>query len=269
MGAGSDYLGEIAARVGENLDACRLDAFDVKTWMRERLIDILVLGSGTIDIDIEDFKKLAKGTGVLIYPCVYGWPSGYRHVEFDGRGGQGGLPPELARGLASRYWQQGGDGMYTFNWFPDQKHLRYQVDLLAMIGDPKRLDGTDKIFAADRGSPQMAYPHNWMHTRLPMTLEPNQVGTVPITLGPIATGSSAPKTLQMHVECDPLPKVQSLSIMLNGTRLPPGQVAGSRLVIALPPASVRAGLNKAKLVLSRGKVSVKALEIHVRHQLQP
>ena len=57
--------------------------------------------------------------------------------------------------------------------------------------------------------------------------------------------------------------------MLNGTRLPPGQVAGSRLVIALPPASVRAGLNKAKLVLSRGKVSVKALEIHVRHQLQP
>ena len=73
----------------------------------------------------------------------------------------------------------------------------------------------------------------------------------------------------MHVECDPLPKVQSLSIMLNGTRLPPGQVAGSRLVIALPPASVRAGLNKAKLVLSRGKVSVKALEIHVRHQLQP
>ena len=111
MGAGSDYLGEIAARVGENLDAWRLDAFDVKTWMRERLIDILVLGSGTIDI--EDFKKLAKGTGVLIYPCVYGWPSGYRHVEFDGRGGQGGLPPELARGLAARYWQQGGDGMYT------------------------------------------------------------------------------------------------------------------------------------------------------------
>ena len=49
MGAGSDYLGEIAARVGENLDACRLDAFDVKTWMGERLIDILEPTSKTID----------------------------------------------------------------------------------------------------------------------------------------------------------------------------------------------------------------------------
>ena len=75
----------------------------------------------------------------------------------------------------------------------------------------------------------MAYPHNWMHTRLPMTLEPNQVGTVPITLGPIATGSSASKTLQMHVECDPLPKVQSLSIMLNGTRLPLARWRGRAL----------------------------------------
>ena len=52
--------------------------------------------------------------------------------------------------------------------------------------------------------------------------------------------------------------------MLNGTLLPVGRADGSRMVIALPPNSIRAGRNEVKLKLSRGKVTVSALEIHVR-----
>lgn len=256
---------EIAARVGENLDACRLDAFDVKTWMQDRLIDILVLGSGTIDIDIEDFKELAEGTGVLVYPCVYGWPSGYHHVGFDGKGGQGGLSPDLARGLASRFWHQGADGMYTFNWFPDQEQLHYQVELLSQIGDPRKLVGTDRMFAADRGAPKMPYPHNWMHALLPITLEKKQEVTVPVTLGSIATERPVPGILQLQVVSDPPLVGETLSIMLNGTSLPSGVVDGSRLVINLNSESIRGGRNEVKLALRDGKVTVKAIEIHVRN----
>ena len=41
-----------------------------------------------MDIEVEEFKKLARGKGVRVYPCLYGWPSKYSPI-----------PAELAGGL--------------------------------------------------------------------------------------------------------------------------------------------------------------------------
>jgi len=40
----------------------------------------LILGTGVIDIEVEAFKKLATPKCVLVYPCLYGWPSKYRPI---------------------------------------------------------------------------------------------------------------------------------------------------------------------------------------------
>ena len=254
---------EIAAHAGENLEACDLDGFDVATWMRERLIDILVLGSGTIDMEVEGFKTLAEGTGVLIYPCIYGWPSGYRFAQFDGKGGQGGLSPELARGLAVNYWHQGADGVYTLNWFPGQEQLSYQAGLLAEIADPEALRGKDKLFAADRGGPAMAYPHNWLHTALPATLGPDTPAEVPIMVGEDLSAGPKPETLEMRIECEPMPDVGTLSVTLDGEPLPRGKPAASRIIIPLTATQLRRGHNQVTIALSSGEAEVQALEVYV------
>jgi len=77
--------------------ACRLDGFDVRAWAAEDLLDILILGSGTIDIEVESFRELTQETHVQIYPCLYGWPSRYNPISAF-----------LARGLAANYWNSYG-----------------------------------------------------------------------------------------------------------------------------------------------------------------
>ncbi len=131
---------------------------------------MIILGSGVVDIEVEVFKELTKDTGILVYPCLYGWPSGY-----------GPVTPEMTRALATNYWYQGADGIYTFNWNahtytqrPDEESNRkfgHLLERLREIDDPVAMRGKDKTFVADRGSqPSGAYPHNWIHCVLPAAL---------------------------------------------------------------------------------------------------
>ena len=43
----------LAVRVSETMEACRLDGFEVAAWVKEDLVDMIVLGSGAIDIEVE------------------------------------------------------------------------------------------------------------------------------------------------------------------------------------------------------------------------
>ena len=82
----------LAVRVDETLKGCHLDGFDVAAWIRDGLIDIIAMSSGTIDIEVEQFKKLAEGTDVLVYPCLYAWPSNYNPTS-----------PQMHRAWATNY----------------------------------------------------------------------------------------------------------------------------------------------------------------------
>jgi hypothetical protein len=243
---------ELAARVDENLEACRLDGFDVEAWVREGLVDILILGSGAIDIAIEEFKELVRGTGVLIYPCLYGWPS--RYVP---------IPAELARGLAANYWHQGADGIYTFNWFPHEANKRYQVDLLSEIGDPQKLAGKPLMFAADRGRPQREYPHNWMRAVLPLTLAAGQETSVSVTVGLDLAKPRLPRVLGLRIECEGLSHADALKVRINRHPLPEAMHSGSWLTIPLAINEVVLGKNQVDLELTSGEITVTAVEIHV------
>ena len=43
----------LAVRVNESLESCALDGFDVRTWIDERLVDIVARGRGVMDIEVE------------------------------------------------------------------------------------------------------------------------------------------------------------------------------------------------------------------------
>ena len=156
----------LAVRVNESLRSCRLDGFDVPTWIRDGLVDIITLGSGVMDIELGEFKKLAQPKGIYVYPCLYGWPSRYSPI-----------PAPLASGLALNYFGQGADGIYLFNWFPHTKNNSestgpYMAGLLKHIGKRNMIRASQKqlMFAADRGRPQRAYQYNWLHCVLPAAL---------------------------------------------------------------------------------------------------
>jgi len=256
----------LAVRVDESLDACRLDGFDVPVWIEEGLTDYLILGSGVIDIEVEEFRKLAEPEGIPVYPCLYGWPSKYSPI-----------PPELAAGLALTYWHQGADGIYLFNWFPHSYNNSeasgpYMAGLLKQLGDPALLRAKQShlMFAADRGRPHKEYPHNWMHCVLPAPLPTDKALSVAIRVGEDYRRGPAPKSITLKLTVDNLQEIDQVEATLNGKSVPGLRRTAAKLLTApLRPDQVKQGWNQVTVKLSERfehsakSRTVTALEIDV------
>jgi hypothetical protein len=236
----------LAVRVDESLEACRLDGFDVAAWLDQSLIDYLILGSGVIDIEVEEFKTLAEPKGFLVYPCLYGWPSKYSPI-----------PAELAAGLALNYWHQGADGIYLFNWFPHTHNNSeatgpYMAGLLKQIGDPGVLRAKQRrrMFAADRGRPSKAYPHNWMHCVLPAALPADGGLAVSIRVGEDFRQAATTPALTLRAEIENLQEGDRVEIELNGKPVEGLSRSDQRsLTVTVEPDRVAHGRNEVTLTL--------------------
>jgi len=258
---------ELAVRVGENLESCALDGFDVKSWAQEGLADIFILGSGTIDIDVGAFKEITQDTAIEVYPCLYGWPSGYMPISAD-----------MARGLAYNYWQQNADGIYLFNWFPHSNP--YQVQLLQEIGSPETLASKNKMFVADRAqdTPPDEYPHNWLLAPLPCTLTslgaPSSWATIPVQVyDDLALRKKQLQTIQLVIEASKPLQSDSIECRFNGhvvnlTLMPNGTEA----VADLPnPDWFEVGENEVGLRLkntgdgNNDDIIIRSVEIYVEY----
>ena len=97
----------VAAKVPRNLEGCRIDGFDIEVWAKENLVDILTLGSRSSDVDIGAFRRVTADRNIKLQPCFddHHTTDGYRYP-----------PIEVLRGVFSNWWQQGADGIVTFNW---------------------------------------------------------------------------------------------------------------------------------------------------------
>lgn len=252
----------LAVRVDESLRSCRLDGFDVPAWLQQGLVDMVVLGSGVMDIEVREFKELAAPRGVHVYPCLYGWPSQYSPI-----------PAELAAGLALNYWAQGADGIYLFNWFPHTKNNSertgpYMAGLLKQLGDPVSLRGQQRrlMFAADRGRPQRAYQYNWLHCVLPAPLPVDK--PLRATIRVFEEFRERTKlTLELQVEN--LQTDDDVTVMLNGKPVKGLQQDGTnRLTAVVKPGQLRRGANQAAIRLAKRSAksakprAVTALELH-------
>ena len=273
----------LAVRVNPTLEACRLDGFDIPTWIEERLVDALILGSGNIDCDVEAFKNLTDGTGILVYPCVYAWPSGYNIIF----GFEDSEP--MFRALASNYWSQGADGIYTFNWNahsyvhrPDKNsQFAPQRQLLREMDTPQAMRGKDKLYVADRllGEKPML-PHNWLHATLPQTLKRGEQVDVPILVEEDFTKSPTPRTVWLSVTYSDLTEMSQIEARLNegplsgleptAPWLPPDNTDSTSpqeqlhaLRQEISPDLLIQGKNLVEISTVTGKVTVQGVEIHV------
>ena len=166
----------LAVRIPENIVGCHFDGIDVETWIGENLVDLLVPGCGAAEIDIPAFQRLAAGTHVKVYPS---WDpihptEGYRIPEV-----------EYWRGLYSKWWALGADGVHVFNLgtvpaVPTGISARQPGSafnstdayspILREIGDPEVMRFKDKVFFVERrtgmhGKQITGDPENWTTPR--------------------------------------------------------------------------------------------------------
>ena len=97
----------LAARVPRSINGCRVDGFDIAEWARQNLLDILTLGSRSVDVDVEGYRRAIDGRDIKLQPCFddHHTTDGYRSP-----------PIEVFRGAFANWWQQGADSVLTFNW---------------------------------------------------------------------------------------------------------------------------------------------------------
>ena len=164
----------LAVRVAESVEGCRFDGIDIGTWVGEGLVDLLVVGARSFDVDIAAFQRLPGSERVKVYPC---------HDNHHSSDGYKCTPLPVLRGLASKWWHQGADGIAVFNFrcsdegAVDAAGLRRKPvspchlqdwdtnrTFLSEAGDPGKLAGKRKTYALQRrsgGAPwEFGYPED-------------------------------------------------------------------------------------------------------------
>ena len=94
------------AVLAEDLAGCRTDGFDVATWAREGLVDILILGNRTTTVDVAAFRQLlaANPGPVAVTLC----PMFDRHHTTDGYYDP---PHGFHSAVFANFWAQGADSV--------------------------------------------------------------------------------------------------------------------------------------------------------------
>ena len=149
-----------SVRVPPSLPLNRQAGMDVAAWIKERLVDIVVVGDPNgwnYRLPIEQFRALARGTDCKILAqnlCAYKEDRGRSATVLFGE--RNYYSTEQFRAVAARHWLAGADGQFIWN----QHFLKFafddRVDHQAWkeIGDPQVLARKDKHYLVgprDRG----------------------------------------------------------------------------------------------------------------------
>ena len=179
----------MAARVPEDLMGCHFDGMDVEAWVRDFLVDILVVGTRTANADVAAFRRITVDTPIKLYPSFDDHHStdGYREPDL-----------EVWRGTCANWWLQNPDGMHTFNLMVSSPESAQNLGInpsprwetqrkvFSEIGSSDTLKGVDKVFFVERrGGGHAEYvvpsPANW-HTPRHMYFQTNMLATLPAAL---------------------------------------------------------------------------------------
>ncbi|MBM3457762.1 MAG: hypothetical protein FJX77_04425 [Armatimonadetes bacterium] len=206
------------ARVPATVAACRHVGIEIRTWLREGLVDLLTVGGGYIPFTepVSELVRLAHGAGVPVYSTLSA--SGLRGPE------NRYSTAEAWRGAAAVLWRAGVDGLVIFNLFPTGPEPRFQE-----LGAPASLAGKNKLFAVD--------PVRILEGDLVQGIEQRQA--LPLSLP--ADGAPATARLPLGDDLAAAERQGNLAGVALRARLQPARAA----------AGVEVSLNRARLTPER------------------
>ena len=213
----------LAARVNGYLEMCDRIGYDIKTWIEEDLVDIIIPAGGALtetEHEIAEFKNLCEGTNILVYP---GFDTS---ISGAAQGPEDGFTKDqmMNRALAARHHMLGADGIYIFNWHANGETRR---ELLNTIGSPETLRRTDKIYAAtrrviiDEGEWRGAFWKDRIRGTVPVPLKRTLTGDGPTMILEVADDltSDKPSHLELRFRLENWAKGDELKILWDGEEL--------------------------------------------------
>lgn len=176
----------LAAKVPQTLAGCGVDGLDVRAWAEQRLVDVLTLGSRSMDVDVEGLRA-AVGNAVQLQACFddHHATDGYRYGSL-----------EFLRGVFANHWQRGANSVVTFNWSIGTPEVCRRVGsapgssaqrtAYQEVGELRTLAGKNTCYAVERRG---GYP--WAEGFF------NRNDTAPLPLALAAGGPAAELTLHI------------------------------------------------------------------------
>ena len=276
----------IATRVPDTFARALDCGLDLRGWLEEDLVDVLIAGGGyaPFSLPVEEFVEAARPHGVPVYPCVN---QGMADTL------SGGRVLECVRGLASNWYRAGADGLYFWNLgtpfeFKTGDDLvetrRRCYACLDEVGDPRLLTGKDKLFCVDNGegAVMVYYAHVSSPWPLPIrskrgALRTGVIGRVPLVVGDDVE-ARAPARATLMVDFDDPAWQEVLLFRLNGHELTDGRFvpaaddrSASRLDLIVTAPPLRTGRNLieigAKHVgIPEGEVRITAMKLEVAYE---
>ena len=143
----------LGVRVPGTIETCLRVGIDVEAWLREDLVDRLLIGGGysPYTSPAEEMVRMARDHEVPAYPCI--------NCSAPGVGADATM-----RGAASNVYWTGADGIYLWNYhYRDVPMLGYgrpeasAYELLREIGSPAALAYNDKAFGIE--GPEFVGPY--------------------------------------------------------------------------------------------------------------
>jgi len=243
----------VSVRVPDSLEYCRDMGFDLKRWLANGMVDLLMT---TCYFRLNPWSysvQLGHAHGVPVYPCLSD-----SRVTGEDRFHRASV--ESYRGRAINAWNAGADGMHVFNQFNPKSPVWRE------LGDPKTLAPLAKLYfvTVRDGDPNTyldggaAYSHlPWLTPQRPALITPGKPLEMPIEIGddPAAAPAGRPQKVTMHLWLPRLRRAEDITLSINGKPLPTGQRHAGWLDCALPPGSWRKGVNTLKAQLAPSAAS--------------
>jgi hypothetical protein len=266
----------LGVRVPDTLETCNLIGLDIETWLRERLVDRMLTGSGWMcySAHAEELVELGHRFEVPVYPCIecHECPNILK------------LGGGTLRGAATNLWSSGADGLYIFNfWYlPAPGTRRYSRGFGSRLGhgrtapeiynkylkelaDPEGLKYLDKSFAVHvRGWEQ--YQRACAPAPLPAVFQKHEGQyscSVPVRIGDdiadaLCKGKLRDIVLRLQLSdgvADDL-----LVVTFNDAQAKTMMNDDGMMVdyhsLEIEPRAVRQGVNQIKVDISRCDISV-------------
>jgi hypothetical protein len=233
-GAGVGRKIHLSVRVPPTFELALAFGMDVKTWIDEKLIDILIAGVTTESMHrmpVEEYVDAAQGTHIQVIAQGLG-------LQWQGRPMSARVlwhepecyPVEMCRASAACCWRAGVDGLYLFN----NHIIEFLVDAdydrqpWKEIADPDLIARKDKHYLVDypRRTPDRAVElgaPTVPPSPLPVSLsEPGDTCEIPIDVADdlaSAARDGALKEATLRLMIRDLTSLDRLAFELNGTLL--------------------------------------------------